>query len=172
MNRNARPRQHAARRAAPPLPSLHLIDIDNLVGDPRCTDRHRIARVLALYRAAAGYREGDHAIVATGTNDRHVLETELAWAAAGHRRRSGRDGADLMLLDEVDWAIRGGRYSRVVIGSGDHIFTEAVERLASAAIPVLVVAPHGAASWELVRAAGPGIHYLRLGSPGAVVGGR
>ena len=163
--RHAHPKRHATRQNAPARRSLHLIDVDNLVRDPRTLDRRQIEDVLARYRQAAEYREGDHSVVATGKNGRHVLETELAWATASHRRRSGHDGADLMLLEEVDWAIRGRRYGRVVIGSGDHIFAAAARRLMSVGITVAIVAPLGAASSALVVASGLNIRYLSEGDP-------
>ncbi len=119
--------------------TIHLVDVDNLLGNPGTTDRQRIRTCLARYRARAGYTPGDHVIVATGCNGRHVLETELAWPAAVHRRRAGKDGADLALLDDLDWVIASGRYTRVVIGSGDHAFAPSVDRLLAANIRVDIV---------------------------------
>ena len=119
--------------------TIHLVDIDNLLGNPATTDRQRIRTCLARYRARAGFTPSDHVIVATGCNGRHVLEIELAWPSVVHRRRAGKDGADLALLDDLDWVIASGRYTRVVIGSGDHAFAPSVDRLLAANIRVDIV---------------------------------
>lgn len=139
---------------------MHLVDIDNLLGDPRTTDRTTIQRNMSAYRDAAGYLPGDHCIVATGRNGLHVLEVELAWAAAAYRRRSGPDGADLALLEDLDWIIHSGRYDRVVIGSGDHAFLPAVKCLQAAQIDFLVVTRRDRLSARLAHAAGARVQLL------------
>src|SRR5262245_11167057 len=78
--------------------TLHLIDVDNLLGDPLTTDRQRIDLVLGEYRHAAEYAAGDQAVLATCCNPEHALAIELSWPNACHRRRSGADGADLALI--------------------------------------------------------------------------
>jgi hypothetical protein len=125
----------------PPHPSrtLHLVDVDNLLGDPRVTDAGRIALVFDTYRRAAMYTNGDHAVVATGCDARHVLEVELGWPTARHCRRVGRNGADLALLEEAQWAATSQRYARVVLGSGDGIFLTAFDLLRAVNIPVDIV---------------------------------
>jgi hypothetical protein len=125
---------------APCERTLHLVDADNLLGDPNTVDRERIQSVFVKYRHASGFRVGDQVVVATGCNGRHVFEVEAAWPGVTHRRRSGADGADLELLDAADWAARSGRFGRVVIGSGDRIFMTAVDVLRSADVVVDVVA--------------------------------
>jgi len=120
--------------------TLHLVDADNLLGDPNTVDRELIESVFVQYRRASGHCVGDQVVVATGRNGLHVFEVEAAWPGVSHRRRSGADGADLELLDEADWAARSGRFGRVVIGSGDRIFMTAVDVLRSADVPVEVVA--------------------------------
>lgn len=146
MNRNRRHHQrheaklrHPAANRPARLRSLHLIDVDNLLGDPRTTDQTRVSLLFDEYRHVADFQFGDLAVVATGCNADHVLAVELAWPSARHARRSGPDGADLALLDEVEWAVASGRFGRVVLGSGDAIFLHAVERLLAADLVVEVV---------------------------------
>jgi hypothetical protein len=148
----------AADRPAPR--SIHLIDADNLLGDPATTDRTLISRTFEAYRAAARVTGGDHVVVATGRNGLHVLEVELAWPGVRHRRRSGPDGADLELLDEVDWLLVARRFDRVVIGSGDGVFASAVQRCVAAGIAVEVLSRPEALSQHLARAAGGHIVLL------------
>jgi hypothetical protein len=116
------------------------VDVDNLLGDPRTTDERRIDLLFREYRRVADFADGDHVVVATGCNSRHVFAVEAAWPSACHRRRAGADGADMALLDEADWAARSRRYDRVVIGSGDRIFLEALDRLRAVDLGVEVVA--------------------------------
>lgn len=122
--------------------TLHLIDIDNLLGDPRMTDRATIERTYEHYRWVADYRPGDHVVVATGCNGMHVLEVELAWPGVSHRRKRGQDGADHVLCAEAEWAAANGAYDRVVIASGDREFMVAFQNLLSAGVNVQVVASH------------------------------
>ena len=133
--------------------TLHLVDADNLLGDPSVTDRRTIVSVFDAYRRAAGHRPGDHTVLATGCNARHVIEVELAWPTSLHRRRPGRDGADLALIDEAIVAAGRRNYARVVIGSGDHIFVPTIRLLQTAGCDVTVVAPRRSVAFD-VRATG------------------
>ena len=133
--------------------TFHLVDADNLLGDPTTTDRAFIEATFAAYRLAAGYRSGDLVVVATGCNGLHVFEVEAAWPGALHRRRSGSDGADLELLEEAKWAAESGRFGRVVIGSGDRIFIVAFDALRASDLTVDVVArPRSLARCLAIRA--------------------
>jgi hypothetical protein len=145
----------------PPRPrTLHLVDVDNLLGDPTTTDPASIDLVFRDFREVAGFVDGDHVVVATGRNAEHVLAVELAWPTARHCRQGGPDGADLALLDEAEWAARSLRYGRVVLGSGDRIFLAALDRLRAVDVHVDVVSrARGLARALSVRAAGH-VHLL------------
>lgn len=153
-------------RATPPAGrTLHLVDVDNLLGDPTTTDQARIDLLFRDYRQVSGYALGDHAVVATGRGPGHVLAVELAWPSARHCRRGGPDGADLALLEEADWAAETRRFDRVVLGSGDRIFLEALDRLRAADLHVDVVArARGLARALAVRALGH-VHLLPEPAP-------
>lgn len=122
--------------------TLHLVDIDNLLGDPTTVNRALIDGVFEQYRSVAGYEPGDHVVVATGCNGMHVLEVELAWRGVRHCRKRGRDGADHILCAEAEWAAANGGYDRVVIASGDHAFMTAYQGLLAAGFDVDIVANH------------------------------
>jgi hypothetical protein len=119
--------------------TLHLVDVDNLLGDPMTTDDDEIDRTLAAYRAAADYRVGDHVLVATHPGGEHAFAIHEAWPDVRHRWRKGTDGADMVLLDAADEAAVSHRYPRVVIGSGDRIFLQAMDRLRRTDVEVAFV---------------------------------
>jgi len=140
--------------------TLHLVDIDNLLGDPGCEDGAHIRALFDCYRDLAGFNFGDQVVVATGCNARHALEVELAWPSVCHRRQSGRDGADMALLEESQWAADRGRFTRVVIGSGDRIFLEAMDRLRAVDIAVDFVARRRSLATAIAVRAGGRIQYV------------
>lgn len=121
--------------------SLHLVDPENLAGDA-FAPRSDTLVALDRYSRVAGYAEGDLAYVA---GNRWLLEEavfELPFTARV-RWASGIDGADLALLAEApaEWVCR--RFGRLVIGSGDHIFSGLAETALDAGVPVTVVGRAG-----------------------------
>lgn len=132
---------------------LHLVDADNLLGDPITVDPSAIRRTFAAYRRAARFAPGDHAVVASCAHPGHAFEVRAAWPGVLHRWRRGPDGADLALLEEAEAAARSGRYGRVVLGCGDRIFLVALDVLRSANVEVQVVSRRNALARALrVRA--------------------
>lgn len=100
--------------------TLHLIDLENLVGDP-VAKGPVVGATLERYRTLAGWRLGDQAIVAANPG----LLREVFFhtnADCALRPVRGHDGADLYLLAGAppEWVAK--RFGRIVIGSGDHIF--------------------------------------------------
>lgn len=129
--------------------ALHLVDADNLLGNPLTVDPRFIRETFAAYRRAAKFAPGDHAVVATCADARHAFEVAAAWPGVVHRWRSGRDGADIILIEEAEVAAKSRRYGRVVLGSGDHIFLLAVEVLRSSNVTVQIVSRRDALSRAL-----------------------
>jgi len=133
--------------------ALHLVDADNLLGDPLAISPSAIRGTFASYRRAARFAPGDHAVVASCAHPNHAFEVSAAWPGVLHRWRSRPDGADLALLEEAEAAARSGRYGRVVLGSGDRIFLVALDVLRSADVEVQVVSRRDALARALrVRA--------------------
>jgi len=62
-------------------------------------------------------------------SNRNLADLALGWPNVLHRIRSGPDGADLELLDVIDYGNVAERFTLVVIGSGDDIFADAVATL-------------------------------------------
>jgi len=126
--------------------SLHLVDVDNLLGDPRQATPASVAATLAAYRQAVRVAPVDLVIVAT--NPGLALDVGLAWHGPLLRAARGPDGADLALLADLGDLMAAGafprRFSRVVIGGGDHIYEPAARRLTAAGTQVVVVSRPGA----------------------------
>jgi len=136
---------------APAGRTLHLLDIENLMGGPR---RGRVApaAAVAAYREVAGMRPFDHVVVAVNP----ALAVDAGMSCPGARLISagGRDGADLALLSQVADARRtAALYDRVVIGSGDGIFADALYQLRCCGISVGVVSLQRCLALSLARAA-------------------
>lgn len=102
--------------------SLHLIDLENLCGSGLPTD-DVIATVWNTYRYGVPAAPDDHYIVGVS----HLC-AQRAWfilpsQGVQRRVRSGKDGGELAILVDLDLGHAVGRYGRLVIGSGDGVFT-------------------------------------------------
>jgi hypothetical protein len=142
--------------------AIHLVDVDNLVGDPRVATREAIRDALAAYRIASGFRRDD--LVVLATNPGLALEVGLAWPGARLLSRNGVDGADLALVAEAKVVSYDRRVSRVVIGSGDHIFGPVATELRAAGFTVAAVSRRGSLARSL-RSAVDGVAILPSSRP-------
>ena len=136
--------------AAPRGRHLILIDIENLTATPSPT-KTEVESAIAELRSAVPDYDDDQRVVACS----HHAATTVAFAFAGTRQlwRSGRDGADLALLDVLKNERVADRYDRVTLCSGDGIFTDTVAWLAGRGVEVTVVSRAGGLSTRLRLAA-------------------
>ena len=121
-----------------PYRSLHLIDLENLVGDPSAP-APLVHDTLARYLTVAAWRPGDQVIVASNRALIGKVVFDLPVPCNVHAAQ-GRDGADEMLLSLASAELVANRYARLVIGSGDHIFSERAQAARDLGAQVLVVA--------------------------------
>lgn len=124
--------------------SLHLIDIENLIGAGQFLPG-AAATALSAYRNLVRVANGDHEIV--GVSSRHAL---LNVHASGFGGRivfaEGHDGADRALLEVLMSESVPERFERLYCASGDGIFAEAVALMGLRGVQVIVVAnPKGLA---------------------------
>jgi hypothetical protein len=139
-----------ARYRFPPR-RLHLIDIENLVGD-RGPSLSQVRHARDLYVGCVAFDAMDQVEVAASS--RQTLENAaFGWPCVHYRVRYGPDGADLALLDVMQHENVAGRFTRVVIGSGDHLFADEAARLAARGVHVTVVSWQRSLSPQLARAA-------------------
>ena len=137
--------------------TLHLVDIENLVGDPKAPTAV-VLDVLDRYLEVAGYRDGDHVVIAANPGLMARVAFDLPVPCNVHAAR-GENGADLVLLAQAEPSRVAARYDRLVIGSGDGAFADVALAVRDLDTPVVVVARPGCMSNRLVGA-GLGIRAL------------
>ena len=136
---------------------LHILDIENLLGDPR-PSQVCVVDAMEHYMNLANYGESDLLVAACN----HGAALEVGYALGGHHRLllgSGPDGADHALLNVLEGEGLSARFSRVVIGSGDGIFAEPAARLSRFGTQVTVVSRTVALSARLNLAAAEVIYF-------------
>jgi hypothetical protein len=144
------PRRAGARHRFP-VRRLHLVDIENLAGDPQ-PSLGQVRQVRGLYADCLAFGAMDQVEVAASS--RRTLENAaFGWPRVHYRARYGPDGADLALVDVLRHEDVAGRFTHVVIGSGDHLFAEEAARLAAQGVWVTVVSRWRSLSAQLAREA-------------------
>jgi len=133
---------------------LIAVDAENLLGcDPTIASAVCWEFAIVGLLHAVGFRQDlDHLVIAVAP---HWAFTVMAIAPSARLVvRKGRHGADLALCDALeDTAFIAGRYSEVVIASGDHIFCEAVRSLADAGVTTTIAGLPTQTSSELTASA-------------------
>lgn len=149
--------------ASPWRRTLHLIDIENLVGTA-LPGQDEVSSLRMQYRKHVGIGETDHVVIACS----HLAFRDAAfgWRDARHLVRSGPDGADIELLNVIYGEHVAERFTDVLIGSGDGIFADAAAYLAGHGCQVTVVSRRGHLKAAL-RLAANDVLYLELATPKA-----
>jgi hypothetical protein len=143
-------RQPAAARRWFPFRTLHVVDIENLVG-AAIPSLRQVSEVQGRYLVSPGFGAEDQVVMAA--SHRGLLNAALGWPHARYRVRSGPDGADLELLDVLWHENVPARFTHVVIGSGDGGFGRAAAHLTARGVWVTVVSRRNSLSPHLARAA-------------------
>ena len=139
----------AARRRFPDR-TLHVVDIENLAG-ASIPSRGQVSDVQGRYVARLRFGAADQVVMAA--SHLGLLNVALGWPHARYRVRSGPDGADLELLDVLLHEDVAGRFTHVVIGSGDGVFGQAAQNLSARGVLVTVVSRRDSLSPWLARVA-------------------
>jgi hypothetical protein len=142
--------QQAGTRRSFPARRLHLIDIENLAGDP-LPSFSQVRHARSVYAGCLALGAMDQVEVAS--SHLTLLNAALGWPHAHYRVRSGPDGADLALLDVLWHENVASRFTQVAIGSGDHVFAEPAGHLAAQGVWVTVVSLRHCLSPQLRLAA-------------------
>ena len=154
-------RQPETARRRFPQRTLHVVDIENLVGTALPTSM-QVNQVQSLYAARLGFGDDDQVVMAA--SHRGLLNAALAWPNARYRVRSGPNGADLELIDVLMHEDIPRRFTHVVIGSGDGRFVPPALVLTACGVRV-TVASRAASLSHLLRQAASDIVYLDVPRP-------
>ncbi|MDP9696142.1 UNVERIFIED_ORG: hypothetical protein J2X79_003721 [Arthrobacter globiformis] len=130
---------------------IHLVDIENAIGSPRCTPEE-IRQWFHLYASRVGIGPGDLVIVGV-TNIHNMFSMERANITAKVVPHFGKDGADLALQEIMRDGGLAKRFRTIYCVSGDGGFAEQVGRLGGGGAEVVVVARPVALSKRLQLAA-------------------
>jgi hypothetical protein len=127
-----------------------VVDIENLAGVALPT-LAMVSEVQGRYVACLGFRDGDQVVLAV--SHLALLNAGLGWPHARYRVRSGKDGADLALIDVLEHENVAARFGHVVIGSGDGLFGRTAAKLADRGVRITVVSRRASLSPGLARIA-------------------
>lgn len=133
--------------------TYHFIDMENLVGKPHCTEAE-VETAFRQYLDCADVRETDPVIVATS----HHNQCAIAFGVRSARdarilpARSGKNGADLALIEEINNYIFRPGLDNVSLGSGDGIFAFSMSRLKREGVNTRVVGNEDSVAHELWKA--------------------
>jgi hypothetical protein len=116
-----------------------FIDIENLAGAP-CPTHLDVASVESKVRELIPDLDRTRCVVAC--SHRAARTVAFAFPSALRRWRSGPNGADQALIDEMSDLRVMRRFDRVTLFSGDGIFADSLAMLAAAGISTTVV------SWD------------------------
>ena len=121
--------------ANPAVRTAAYIDIENLCGtaSPTTYDCELVREF------CSEHINPQHTMVIGACSHHAAPRASFAWPTARWLWRSGRDGADNALLDEIRDTSVKGRFDHIVIGSGDSIFADAVNDLVAAGVRVTVI---------------------------------
>ena len=133
-----------------PERALHVVDIENLVGAAVPT-LDLVSAVQGRYLASLAFGADDQVVLAA--SHLGLLNAGLGWPHARYRVRSGKDGADLELIDVLEHENVAARFTHVVIGSGDGLFGHAAASLAARGVRITVVSRWGSLAQGLARVA-------------------
>ena len=146
----------AGRRDYPPR-RLHLIDVENLAGNPT-PDAAQARNLLARYLLLVGVGTWDQVVIAS--SHLALKKTGCWWPGARYLVRSGPDGADLALLDLARHERIAERFPQITIASGDGIFAQAAASLETTGSRVNAVSRRAARSRQLALAVGWKVTYI------------
>jgi hypothetical protein len=127
-------------------PCIHLIDIENLIGSGKVTkDQVKLARL--QYTSTTGWSPCDVYCIATNPINR--LAVIDGWGGAVYCFKSGKDGADLALIDLFQDLVGPEKFGKLTIGSGDAAFESTLQQAAEFGMAVKVVSKEKGCSQKL-----------------------
>ncbi len=126
--------------------TLHLVDIENLCGDPR---PERPRDWLGWYMLASQWRRPDITRIAANGALAKRLAFEIEEMPHSIRSANGLDGADRRLVPNLDGAFIAERFDRLSIGSGDSYFCDLAVDAVRSGVAVEVISRRDSLSGAL-----------------------
>ncbi|WP_080792907.1 NYN domain-containing protein [Corynebacterium pacaense] len=119
---------------------IHFIDIENLCETAIVTERN-VADALTDYIQHVGIDNDDLVTIAANTTNASIsyLTAHRMLSACFVPPASGRDAADLALIEAITGTPRISTFDTVFIASGDHIFAPVLDRLAVLGVNTVAV---------------------------------
>lgn len=134
-----------------------LVDIENLIGRGRFQIADAVAIKEMLWREVTLPRDAQFTVATSA--EQTMITAGLAWPGSRMLFRTGADGADLCLAQVAAEERLAKRFARVVIASGDGIFTATATMLREQGVTVTVAGRRGGMAWSLREAAD---HFVEL----------
>ncbi|MDA8262440.1 MAG: hypothetical protein M0Z47_06375 [Actinomycetota bacterium] len=135
--------------------TCHVVDIENLVGQPENGERHRPAVFSRrAHELSIAYRSkwvDSSDLVYVGCDAALMLEMLMEWEEYSVRFGRGADGADRALINVVDIDAVARSCDVLQIASGDHAFADLAARGRSRGLYVRVVSRSDSLSAALRR---------------------
>jgi hypothetical protein len=149
------------RRAKEHETGRHLVfvDVENMTGTA-CPDTWEVEEVEQRLRRVIP--DLDDALCVVACNHRAAPAVAFGFRNGLRRWRSGTDGADLALIEELGDTRVVKRLERVTLCSGDNIFSKSIAGLGALRVDSTVISTVGRLSRRLQLAAK---HVLLLGEP-------
>lgn len=129
--------------------TMALLDMENLVGEP-LPSAEACDRVQLFVRSIW---DGAQFPVVAACSHLAAKTAAFSWPEARWKFRSGKDGADFALIEELTPGYVARRFTHIILGSGDGIFSEHVDALVAVGVAVTVLSRKAALSNKLQQAA-------------------
>ncbi len=117
-------------------PSIHFVDIENLCGCGKVTIS-QVIHARLKYEKAVQPASGDVICIASGPQNRKAIYE--GWGKAVYLWRKGPDGADNALLETFLRLDNLGKYSHLILASGDGGLSPIASKAEALGVPVTVV---------------------------------
>lgn len=142
---------HSSARA---FRTIHFLDIENLC-DAAVVTKAQVEDALNDYIDRIGIADVDLVVVAANTTNAPTayFTARRMCSARLLPPGSGKDAADLALLEAINSTPNITSFGTVIIGSGDHIFAPALAHIAAQGVNTIAVSRAGALSSALRLAA-------------------
>jgi len=136
--------------------ALVMVDIENQVGASEIT-----AEQVVEVKTALDLLEGANVMQVVACSHHNAQAVMFNWPKARILLRSGKDGADLALIKVATDEHIADRFDRIVIASGDGIFTTVAKDLFAEGVEVSIVCGRGTLAKNLKHQC-PNVRYLAL----------